>query len=70
RQGLSFSVTQWLCRRGPPVLAYVSCDPVSLARDYRILCGAYKLEELYFFDFYPQTAHIESLAVFIRSGGL
>ncbi|MDR2313207.1 MAG: class I SAM-dependent RNA methyltransferase [Spirochaetaceae bacterium] len=70
RQGLSPSVVRWLCRQGPPVLAYVSCDPASLSRDYRILCGAYKPEELYFFDFYPQTAHIESLVVFVRSGGV
>jgi len=51
----------------PPVLAYVSCDPAALARDSKILTGGgYKMKRLAFFDFYPQTSHIESLAVFAR----
>ncbi|GHV81591.1 putative RNA methyltransferase [Spirochaetia bacterium] len=69
RQGLSPAMRQWFAGEGPPVLAYVSCDPATLARDSGELCGAgYRLESLTFYDFYPQTAHIESLAVFIRGG--
>ncbi|MFP3089827.1 class I SAM-dependent RNA methyltransferase [Treponema sp. TIM-1] len=65
RQGLSGTLRQWLIHEGPPVLAYVSCDPATLARDSRELCrGGYGLEKLSFHDFYPQTAHIETLAVF------
>jgi 23S rRNA (uracil1939-C5)-methyltransferase len=65
RDGLSPSVRSWLSRSGTPVFAYLSCDPASLARDARELVqGGYALEELNFYDFYPQTAHIESLAVF------
>jgi 23S rRNA (uracil1939-C5)-methyltransferase len=64
RQGLSPVVRDYLAAKGPPVLAYVSCDPASLARDCKALCnGNYRLESLEFFDFYPQTSHIESLAV-------
>jgi 23S rRNA (uracil1939-C5)-methyltransferase len=67
RQGLSGPLRQWLIREGPPVLAYVSCDPATLARDSGELCrGGYGLKKLSFHDFYPQTAHIEALAVFIR----
>ena len=67
RQGLSGPLRQWLIREGPPVLAYVSCDPATLARDSGELCrGGYGLEKLSFHDFYPQTAHIEALAVFKR----
>jgi 23S rRNA (uracil1939-C5)-methyltransferase len=69
RQGLSGLLRQWLIREGPPILAYVSCDPATLARDSRELCRrAYKLEKLSFHDFYPQTSHIETLAVFRRTG--
>jgi 23S rRNA (uracil1939-C5)-methyltransferase len=69
RQGLSRAMGQWLSRRGPPVLAYVSCDPAALARDSRdLIAGGYRLDSLRFYDFYPQTAHIESLAVFKRDG--
>ena len=64
RQGLSPSLSAWLAAKGP-VLAYVSCDPATLARDGGILRrGGYELAELRLYDFYPQTAHIESLAVF------
>jgi 23S rRNA (uracil1939-C5)-methyltransferase len=66
RQGLSRSMAHWLAENGPPVLAYVSCEPSSLARDCRILASGYKIEKLLFFDFYPQTAHIESLVVLKR----
>jgi 23S rRNA (uracil1939-C5)-methyltransferase len=67
RAGLSRPFRDRLAAKGPPVLAYVSCDPASLARDCRALCGGgYRLESLAFYDFYPQTPHIESLAVLTR----
>jgi 23S rRNA (uracil1939-C5)-methyltransferase len=67
RQGLSPSLRQWFAEEGPPLLAYVSCDPATLARDSASLrAGGYRLESAAFYDFYPQTAHIETLAVFVR----
>ncbi|MDR3123063.1 MAG: methyltransferase [Treponema sp.] len=67
RQGLSPALRQALVRKGPPVLAYVSCDAASLARDSgELIAGGYRLELLRAYDFYPQTSHIESLAVFAR----
>jgi 23S rRNA (uracil1939-C5)-methyltransferase len=67
RQGLSQSLALRLAAEGPPLLLYVSCDPATLARDSKILtAGNYSLRELRFYDFYPQTAHIESLAIFIK----
>ena len=68
RAGLNSKSAAALAQEGPPSLAYVSCDAASLARDSKILIsGGYKLKELKFFDFYPQTAHIESLAVFEKN---
>jgi 23S rRNA (uracil1939-C5)-methyltransferase len=68
RQGLSPSLADRLAGEGPPLLAYVSCDPASLARDSGILRRhGYALTELGLYDFYPQTAHIESLAVFSKA---
>ena len=67
RQGLAPALAHWLATEGPPLLAYVSCAPATLARDSKILlAGGYALAELLLYDFYPQTAHIESLAVFVR----
>jgi 23S rRNA (uracil1939-C5)-methyltransferase len=66
RQGLSQNLALRLAAEGPPMLVYVSCDPATLARDSKILtAGNYHLRELRFYDFYPQTSHIESLAVFV-----
>ena len=67
RQGLSPLFARWLAAGGPALLAYVSCDPATVARDSKLLrAGGYRLTELDFHDFYPHTAHIESLAVFER----
>jgi 23S rRNA (uracil1939-C5)-methyltransferase len=67
REGLSAAFREWLVRNGPRLVAYISCDPATLARDCGVLLkGEYTMRELTFYDFYPQTAHIESLAVFNR----
>ncbi|MCL2092831.1 MAG: class I SAM-dependent RNA methyltransferase [Treponema sp.] len=68
RQGLSAPLSSYLAQRGPEHIAYVSCDCATLARDSRVLVnGGYTLHSLGLYDFYPQTAHIESLALFHRT---
>jgi len=67
RQGFDPALARSLAANGPTLLAYISCEPATLARDSAILLhGGYELRELRLYDFYPQTAHIESLAVFIK----
>lgn len=48
-------------------IVYVSCQPSSLVRDSKIICShGYKLEQLGIMDMFPQTAHVESMAVFTK----
>jgi 23S rRNA (uracil1939-C5)-methyltransferase len=56
----------------PPVLLYLSCDPATLARDLGLLTerGGYTLEEVQPIDFFPQTSHVETLAVLHRKNAL
>lgn len=63
RSGMERAVTDWLCTQHIRKVRSVSCDPATQARDIaRLLKAGYVLKELYLLDFYPQTAHIESLA--------
>lgn len=67
RSGLGETVVKALLDNAAPHIFYVSCAPGSLARDLAQLeSGGYRVEALEMFDFYPQTYHVESLAVLRR----
>ena len=51
----------------PKRLVYVSCDPATLARDVKILSdNGYKLELVQPVDLFPQTVHVECIALIQR----
>ena len=67
RSGLGAEVVKVLSEWSPRTLAYVSCDPASLARDAVELTKAgYELDWATPVDLFPQTHHIETVARFVR----
>lgn len=68
RTGLSREAAAGIIRRQPGRVVYVSCDVATLARDARTLIDAgYELTEVTGFDLFPNTAHVESVAVLMRT---
>jgi 23S rRNA (uracil1939-C5)-methyltransferase len=54
----------------PSRIVIVSCDPATLARDAAALTASgYELSAVRPLDLFPQTAHVETVAVFRRAGG-
>jgi 23S rRNA (uracil1939-C5)-methyltransferase len=56
-----------IIKLNPKRIHYVSCDPVTLARDLKQLVSSqYEIERIVAFDMFPQTYHIESIAFLKR----
>ena len=67
RKGLGASVAKQILTLRPDQILYVSCDPLTLARDLEIFAThGYRLDRVQAFDMLPQTPHVEALAVLSR----
>ncbi|MCS5638162.1 MAG: class I SAM-dependent RNA methyltransferase [Myxococcota bacterium] len=68
RAGLSTEAVDRLAALQAPRIVYLSCDPATLSRDSAGLRQhGYALESVRGFDLFPQTSHVEALAVMVRS---
>jgi len=69
RSGAGPELRRWLVptlRR----IAYVSCNPVTFARDAAVLmANGFELSEVGIYDMFPNTAHVETLGLFVKAGG-
>lgn len=61
RSGLTKDIIEVLLKIKPESIIYVSCDPQTLVRDYKLLMGDYVLEKAYALDMFSYTYHVESL---------
>ena len=63
RCGLSNRIIGAILRLNPKNILYSSCNPDALFRDLKGLIGAYNLDFIEPFDFFPHTPHLECLSV-------
>lgn len=69
RKGCTPEFLAQLVEFGPERVVYVSCDPATQVRDYKVLRDAgYVLEEVQPFDLFPHTRHVECVMVLVRGG--
>lgn len=67
RTGLSKTVRGYLASSHAQTIIYVSCDPATMTRDLKtILADNYEMKDFSLFDFYPQTSHLEAVALLKR----
>ncbi len=67
RSGLAPEMVDAIAAQEPRQVVYVSCDPATLARDCRRLVRqGYNLEWIQPVDLFPQTYHIENIALLVR----
>ena len=67
RAGLGDRVARAVSKLDAKRVAYVSCDPATLARDLvTLIAGGWRVERLHLVDLFPQTYHIESVVELVR----
>lgn len=63
RVGMHPSVVAKLLELAAPKIVYVSCNPASQARDIALLSEKYKVSKVQAVDMFPQTLHVENVAL-------
>ena len=62
RTGAENKVITGILELRPQRIAYVSCDPATLARDLKkLIAGGYSLDSVIAYDMFPQTHHVETV---------
>jgi 23S rRNA (uracil1939-C5)-methyltransferase len=69
RTGAIEVIKRLVLGNGPGKIVYVSCNPATLARDSEVLVHAkgYRLRTAGVLDMFPQTSHVEAMALFERA---
>ena len=68
RAGMHEEVVKTILRMAPKRVVYVSCNPGTQARDMALMDSSYAVEQLQPVDMFPQTTHVETVAVLHRRG--
>jgi len=71
RAGIDRTALDAILQLRPQTIAYVSCDPATLARDLkRLIAGGYQLQRVTPFDMFPQTYHVETVVLLALQDGI
>lgn len=63
RAGLTRKTIDILLKINPTSIIYVSCDPQTLVRDYKLLSDTYEIEKSYILDMFSYTYHVETVLI-------
>ena len=66
RSGLTNKAIKDILRIGAEKIIYISCDPMTLARDLKVLSKKYEVREVTPVDMFPNTYHVESVTLLER----
>ncbi|MDO3412577.1 23S rRNA (uracil(1939)-C(5))-methyltransferase RlmD [Saccharibacillus sp. CPCC 101409] len=67
RKGCDIRLLETILEMKPERVVYVSCNPATLARDLRVLeDGGFKTVKVQPVDMFPQTVHVEAVALLVR----
>lgn len=66
RSGLDHHTLDTILELNPQTITYISCDPVTLARDLKILLEDYDVLEVHPVDMFPNTYHVENVVFLER----
>ena len=61
RAGLDSTTVNKLLESNVDRIVYVSCNPITLARDIKLLSDKYDVKDMTLFDMFPNTKHVESV---------
>ncbi len=61
RSGMHPKAAKAVAESGVENILYISCNPITLAADLKVLTQTYKLTAVEAFDFFPHSEHIETL---------
>lgn len=63
RKGLTQSFIETSMEMAPERIVYISCNPATLARDLKLFGEQYEVKKIQPVDLFPQTAHVEAVAL-------
>ena len=63
RSGIDKKSISFILNLNPKKIIYISCDPITLARDLKLLSDSYDINEITPYDMFPMTHHVECVCL-------